>query len=298
MLGACGDNGLAPGPVIDGDWWDVASTPELGAIDGPTQQPVDFAVWQAADGTWNIWSCIRFTHVGGNTRLFFHWQSPSLTATNWTPVGIAMEGDPSVGEALGGLQAPFVFRDDSTYHLFYGAWESICSATSPDGLTFTRTLDANGQCPLFSEGPSSNTRDPMVLRVGDHWNIYYTAFADQPAGAVYARTSQDLVTWSDKQIVAAGGVAGSGGSSAECPFVVARPDGDYYLFRTQVYGADAQTTVYRSVDPLSFGIDNDLDRVGTLPVAAPEVIHDGDDYYLASLKPTMDGIRIAHLRWN
>lgn len=37
-------------PEIDGPWWTVAHSPDLGALSGPDQQPVDFAVWQAADG--------------------------------------------------------------------------------------------------------------------------------------------------------------------------------------------------------------------------------------------------------
>src|SRR5262245_21645270 len=97
---ACGDNAPVPGrPEIVGDWWTIAGVPDLGALSAPGMQPVDFTIWQAADGTWNLWSCIRFTKVGGHSRLFYHWQSASLTAPDWTPIGIAMEADPSVGEA-------------------------------------------------------------------------------------------------------------------------------------------------------------------------------------------------------
>ncbi len=46
-------------PQIDGDWRVVARQPDLGPYTTPKQQPVDFAVWQAADGTWQLWSCIR-----------------------------------------------------------------------------------------------------------------------------------------------------------------------------------------------------------------------------------------------
>jgi hypothetical protein len=45
-------------PRIVGDWWQVAGDPELGDLTSPKQQPVDFAIWQAADGTWQLWSCI------------------------------------------------------------------------------------------------------------------------------------------------------------------------------------------------------------------------------------------------
>jgi hypothetical protein len=283
---------------IDGPWTNVTANPDLGVLTGPDQQPVDFAIWKDRNGGWHIWECIRFTLIGGNTRLFFHWQAPTPTGP-WTPVGVAMTADPSVGEVAGGLQAPYVFDDGTRYRMLYGAWDSICSQTSDDGVTFTRTLDANGQCPLFSEGPMANTRDAMVLRVGDLWNVYYTAALLDPSGAqgrVYARTSRDLISWTDPVTVSYGGAAGSDVASTECPFVVHRPDG-YYLFRTHRYGAMPLTDVYRSPDPLMFGNDDDRYRIGTLPVAAPEIFEYDGRTYIAALELGTDGIRIAPLRW-
>ena len=40
---------------------------------------MDFAVWQAKDGTWQLWSCIRQTKCGGKTRLFYRWEGKALT---------------------------------------------------------------------------------------------------------------------------------------------------------------------------------------------------------------------------
>ena len=54
-----------------------------------------------------LWSCIRGTAVGGNSRLFYHWQGKNLTDPDWTPEGVAMQADPSLGETAGGIQAPF-----------------------------------------------------------------------------------------------------------------------------------------------------------------------------------------------
>lgn len=48
-----------PVPRIQGDWWTVASEPELGSLARADQQPVDFAIWEAADGKWQIWSCVE-----------------------------------------------------------------------------------------------------------------------------------------------------------------------------------------------------------------------------------------------
>jgi hypothetical protein len=135
----------------------------------------------------------------------------------------------------------------------------------------------------------------MVLRSGDLWYCYYTAHPKN-RGSVYCRTSKDGKVWGESKIVAAGGKAGDAAYSAECPFVAER-HGWYYLFRTQRYGQGAQTSVYRSKDPLDFGVRDDRCLVGTLPVAAPEIVtHEGRDY-IAVLLPSLKGIQIARLKW-
>jgi hypothetical protein len=138
----------------------------------------------------------------------------------------------------------------------------------------------------------------MVARVGDHWEVVYTAFTPD-GGKVFARTSNDLRTWSDAHVIAFGGIAGTHGSSGESPFLVYRADVDaYFLFRTHAYGADAATEVYESRDPLDFGIDDDRYHVATLPVASPELVEADGRWYIAAFKPNTDGMRIAPLRWD
>jgi hypothetical protein len=285
-------------PEIDGAWWQIAGNPDLGALNQAGQQPVDFAIWPSADGRWHVWSCIRGTKCGGMTRLFYQWESASPTDTNWTPMGIAMQADTTAGETQCGLQAPFVFQAEGAYQMFYGDWEHICRATSADGRTFTRVLDANNHSALFTEGGGANTRDPMVIKVGNTYHAYYTAFPGN-VGSVFVRTATDLKTWSASQIVSQGGMAGKGPLDAECPFVVARPDlGVYYLFRTQHYAPPpAQTTVYRSPDPMDFGVNDDKYRLGTLPVAAPEIFQYNGQWYIAAVRPNLDGLQIAKLKW-
>lgn len=48
---------------------------------------------------------------------------------------------------------------------------------------------------------------------------------------------------------------------------------------------------------MDFGVGHDDFVVGILPVAAPEIIHHNHKYYIASLKPELNGIRIAELAW-
>ena len=287
---------MPPVPRISGEWWTIAGSPDLGKLTSEAQQPVDFALWQAKDGTWQLWSCIRGTKCGGKTRLFHRWEGSRLTDLDWKPMGIVMQADPSVGETPGGLQAPYVMKHQGRYYMFYGDWVSICLAVSDDGKTFERQLTAQGTAGRFSEGSNTNARDPMVIRVGDLWHCYYTAHPGGK-GAVYCRTSKDLLHWSASKVVAFGGAAGTGPSSAECPFVVTHPSGWYYLFRTQRYGENAQTSVYASKDPLDFGVEDDRFLIGTLPVAAPEIVQSGGRYYLAALLPTLKGIRLTRLDW-
>src|ERR1700677_1132080 len=290
-------------PQIDGDFWQIAGDPDLGKYTSPRQQHVDFGMWQAADGTWQLWSCIRSTLTPGKTRLFYRWQADKLTDSNWTPMGIAMMADPHFGETEGGLQAPFVLKEGSDYYMFYGDWEHISMAKSKDGKTFARQLMPDGKSGMFGEGAGNNTRDPMVIRIKDLYYLYYTAYPDDH-GFDFARTSKDLTHWSAPKKVAYGGSAGSGKFSAECPFIyLEKKSGYFYLFRNQFYGhnphtgQDARFTVYRSKNPLDFGLDNDRYLVETMPFAAPEIIEFEGATYIAVLLPTLKGIQLAKLRW-
>ena len=284
-------------PQVDGDFWQIAGDPDLGKYTTARQQPVDFGIWQAADGTWQLWSCIRVTAAPGKTRLFYRWQSSKLTDKDWTPMGIAMMADPNFGETEGGLQAPFVLHDGGQYHMFYGDWEHIALARSSDGKTFARQLMPDGKSGMFGEGSGANTRDPMVIKIGDLYYCYYTAYPND-RGADYARTSKDMIHWSEAHRVAYGGSQGNGKYSAECPFVYYhKTSGYYYLFRNQYYGQNARFTVYRSKDPLDFGKDDDKYMVETMPYAAPEIIESEGQIYIAVLLPTLKGIQIARLKF-
>ena len=280
-------------PVIEGSWWQVAGNPDLGEYTSDKQQPVDFGLWQAADGTWQIWSCIRFTKLEGHTRLFHRWEGKNLTDTNWTPKGIAMMADPKLGEPLGGLQAPHVIKYKGRYWMAYGDWDNMRLAVSRNGKDFKRYTKAGV---IFTEGPNVNNRDPILLYTKDKWNCYYTAFPAEH-GYVYCRTSKDLMKWSDPVIVSYGGTAGNNPYSCECPQVVEIAPGQYFLFRTQYYGPGAQTTIYHSENPYLFGIDNDSCFVTRMNLCAPEIVRLKGDYYIAALNPNLDGIRIARLKW-
>lgn len=291
-------------PEIDGEWWQVADNPDLGVLSSSQQQPVDFGIWQAADGSWQLWSCIRKTKESGNTRLFHRWEGKTLDQKNWSPKGIAMRADSSLGETPGGLQAPYVIKSQGKYFMFYGDWNNICLAISDDGKSFDRVI-RNGSPKLFGDQEETNTRDPMLINSNDLWYCYYTAHPDND-GAIYVRTSNDFYSWGNSEIVSYGGSPGKGELwFAECPHVIELTDDTYFLFRTHSYGNyksgklinPPKTNVYRSNNPKDFGIDNDNYLVARLPVAAPEIFKHEDKWYIAALNDDLQGIRIAKLNW-
>ncbi len=291
-------------PQIISEWWTIAENPDLGEYTSPRQQPVDFGIWQAKDGTWQLWSCIRHTNCGGNTRLLYGWESKNLTDSLWTPKGIMMEADTSVGERLGGLQAPHVIVKNNLYYMIYGGWDQLCLATSEDGKNFTRVINENGTTEIFT-GPYDNSRDAMTIKIGELYYCYYTGHligetTEKIKAAIFCRTSSDLLNWSDATMVSGGGSVADWdnwyGGDAECPHVV-KYNNTFILFRNIRYGENNLNVQYCSGNPLNFGVDTDSLMVNQLPVAAPEIIKFNDDYYIASLKSTLDGIKLARLEF-
>jgi len=286
-------------PVLTGDWWRIAGNPDVGEWTSEDQQPVDFAVWQAADRTWQLWSCIRHTKHPGRTRVFHAWEGQRLTDTDWKPQGITFTGDPTIGETAGGMQAPYVIRVNDQFRMYYGDYRHICLAVSEDGKQFEKMLEG-GMTGLFGEGPTAIARDPMLLKIGPRWYCYYSAHPknhpDGPHG-VWLRTSTDGLDFGPSRLVMTGGQAGDRWWNFECPHVV-RVGGWFYLFHTQNYApGNQQTSVYRSADPTYFGLDDDTNFVTHLPVAAPELIHHEGRWYLAALAENLDGIRVIRLDW-
>jgi beta-xylosidase len=221
-------------------------------------------------------------------------------------MGIAMEADTTLGETAGGIQAPYVFEENGTYYMYYGDWRNICLATSTDGKNFTRVINESGTPALFG-GPLDHSRDPMVLKIGDTYYCYYSdhpvpgdSKSFEPQGAIYCKTSKDMKKWSEPIVVSRGGspleqtnwYAGD----IECPFVV-EINGKYILFRNQLYGRYSLNTQYCSSNPLDFGDGHDDYMTGQLHVAAPEIVKEGDQYYIVALKRNLDGMRVTKIKF-
>jgi hypothetical protein len=116
-------------------------------------------------------------------------------------------------------------------------------------------------------------------------------------GFGFCRISPDLKTWGFPGVVSYGGRVSRGPLFNECPHVVENSPGEFVYFRNQFYGQGQTNWAYYSRGPLNFSIDDDTDLVARLPVAAPEIIQHQGHYYIASLQPGLEGIRIARLRF-
>jgi len=312
-------------PVIDGPSWLIGPSPDLTELgpnaDGspPHHECVDHHIFQDASGVWQLWGCIRRTSVG---RILYRWDADRLTDSPWRQTGEIIRVDPAAGESLNDrhgeewIQSPFVVKERGQYFMFYGGHGTgadasgrpverddprvacqMCLMTSPDGRQWTRHRDARGYSRLFV-GPGE-TRDPCLLRVGGLWYLYHAGYhndAREEAG-FYARTSRDLLHWSDWTLVHQDPAYGAGPWNTECPHVVYRA-GSFYLFRTVDY-ASATSHVFRSDDPLDFGVGDASGKyVRPIAVAAPEIIvDDRGQEYITSNHDLLGGARIARLRW-
>jgi hypothetical protein len=310
-------------PVLDGEFWLIGGTPklpdELMPDEGPVHECVDHHAFQSVDGAWHLWGCVRKTAVG---RILYHWEAESLAQSPWRQTGEIIRADHGAGESLNDwgrqewMQSPFVVREAGVYYMFYGGHGTgmdadgdpvprddprtacqICLMTSQDGRAWARYRNEEGYSRLFI-GPGE-TRDPCLIRVGDLWHLYYAGYhnEDPMEAGFYARTSGDLVHWSDWRLVHQDRGYGPGRWDTECPHVVFR-GGYYYLFRTEDYAA-ARTHVFRSEDPLDFGIGDAGDKyVGMVAVAAPEIIvgPDGSEF-ITSNHDLRNGTKLCRLRW-
>jgi hypothetical protein len=286
-------------------------------------EPVDHHIFRGPDGQWHLWGCVRRTSVG---RILYHWEADELTQSPWVATDELIRCDISAGECIddfGGeewIQSPYFVHENDIYYMFYGGHSigmdaqgkhvdgstpdfsmfdascQICLMTSPDGRNWTRYKNEQGYSRLFT-GPGE-ARDPCLIKIDDLWHLYYSGYDGNPlrTGAIYVRTSPDLINWSDHRIVHRDKLFGGPTWTQECPHVVYR-DGYFYLFRTENY-YEAVTHVYRSEDPLDFGIEDKGDKyVGVIACAAPEIhVHDGQEYLSSNHDPAT-GTQMCRLKW-
>lgn len=248
-----------------------------------------------ANGRWHLFSIVGDSAAPGEAPdsaaeiSFAHASAPALHGP-WTTHPDALTVDPGHhGEEH--LWAPHVIEADGRYWMFYAAGGSagaaIGLATSTDLFSWTRLPSG----PLFR---GHVARDPMVVRIGDEWVMYYTELsASDDRHLVCYRRSGDLLHWSEPGIAYTDASTGATGVSVtESPFVVER-DGWYYLFIGPRGGYEG-TDVLASRDPFRFALDG---YAGHVPGHAVEPVADGDQWYASAAGWFRDGLYLAPLHW-
>ena len=248
----------------------------------------DHCFIRGKDGRWHFYG------IGGS-KGFAHGSSPFLLDREWDTEErpFPVEWDPWREIHL---WAPHVVENNGLYYMFYcagaktGYTYRMHLATSPDLKNWTR----HGENPLFSDG--FDARDPMVLKVGDRWVMYYCANTDHRGGnhVVAYRLSDDLVHWGERHIAFVDPRRHKAGGPTESPFVVRRGD-TYYLFigpREGYVGTD----IFASKDPFHWQLE---DRVGHIDSHAAEVVRDVDGkWYVSHSGVGEGGLYLAPLYWN
>ncbi|MFJ1757208.1 glycosyl hydrolase family 32 [Kitasatospora sp. NPDC088134] len=248
-----------------------------------------------AGGRWHLFGIVGDSAPPGQAPdssaevSFAHASAPD-PAGPWTGHPDALTVDPSYfGEEH--LWAPHVVESDGVHWMFYAAGgragAAINAATSTDLFSWTRLPSG----PLFR---GNAARDPMVLRIGAEWVMYYTELsAADGRHQVCYRRSADLLNWGAPGVAFADqATAADGVSVTESPFVVAR-DGWYYLFLGPRNGYEG-TDVLASRDPFRFTLDG---YAGHVPGHAVEAVTDGQQWWASAAGWFRHGLYLAPLSW-
>ncbi|MGW2014916.1 family 43 glycosylhydrolase [Streptomyces sp. NPDC001927] len=247
-----------------------------------------------AQGRWHLFGIVGDSAPRGESPdsaeeiTFAHASAPTPDGP-WTTHPDALTLDPSYyGEEH--LWAPHVVEAGGRYWMFYAAGgatgAAINLATSTDLFTWTR--EPSG--PLFR---GLAARDPMVLRIGGEWVMYYTELS-APGGhhVVAYRRSADLVSWSEPGVAFTDASTDATVSVTESPCVVER-DGWYYLFIGPRGGYEG-TDVLASRDPFHFELAG---YAGHVAGHAVEVVRDGDTWHASAAGWFRHGLYVAPLHW-
>ncbi|HEY3411664.1 MAG TPA: glycosyl hydrolase family 32 [Armatimonadota bacterium] len=255
----------------------------------------DHCIIRGSEGLWHMFGITHAEPLNpGDERHFAHATAKTLLQLPWQKQPYALSFDPSKGETH--LWAPHVVENNGTYYMFYcaggpdGAHSRIHLATSNDLFKWTRH-PAN---PMLIDG--FDARDPMALKVGGKWVLYYTANAKPEGGnhVVAYVTSDDLVHWSHKGVAYTDPETGTFGGPTESPFVVRR--GKFWYLFIGPRGGYSGTDVFRSTDAFHWDI---AEKVGHIPSHAAEVIRDTDGkWYVTRAGWGEGGLYIAPLNWN
>ncbi len=275
-------------PSLDGDWWKIADQkPDLGQWTDEKEDACDFTIFQAADGTWQLIGCVRYTKWPTGTRIFHRWEAKNLTDTNWTPKGVFLLPDKSLSQVTA-IQAPYCLKWNGKFYLFYNAGTTF--GKNPD-----KALGTAAYCMVSDDGKNFKTmqsikNEPWFFPMGrdvyllhddaqNRWIAYYAGKDD-----MMCRTSPALEgLWSETETHL------QVKTNPESPFVIKRGEA-FYLW--------SQMNVYRSTDPTVFS-DPPVTAMadgGRDPRMryAPELVESNGQWYIAGYNR---GIFLCKMKW-
>lgn len=232
-------------------------------------------------------------------RQFAHARSlGSIEGKQWETLPFSLHAQNAIGETL--LWAPHVVHWEGRYYKFYSGGGDdrtrfgMRLAISDDLMNWQRPT----QTPLFNDGYEA--RDPMVLRHGTQWIMYYTATLDPKGGnhIVAYRLSSDLLNWGERQVAFTDPREGTGGGPTESPFVVEHND-KFYLFLAMrhgyIPGYYRDTEVFMSDNPYHWDATNPVARVSA---HAAELFRSNDNqWYISHSGWYQGGVYVAPLHW-
>jgi len=224
---------------------------------------------------------------------FLHLTADSLTQEGW-------EKQEDFRGADSTIWAPHIIKHDSKFWMFYtgiGEPRRIELAVSRDLFRWEHPSPN----PLLAQvfGPQEvnmKNKDPMVLRDGSQWIMYYSLVKDDKANwAVGYSTSEDLLNWEGPHICFD---EDSPSPGVESPFVVRRGKYYYLFLSARPWGVyDSGIDIFRSTSPYNWKTSEKVKRVH--PWHASEVVRDLDGkWYITNCGFHKDGFWIAPLQWH
>jgi beta-fructofuranosidase len=279
-------------PYIAGNWKMLFEPKECGNYIN------DHCFFKALDGKYHIFGITSFqgATVSGE-KYFAHGVTDSLDVP-------MKEEKPAIDRGTLAW-APCVTEKDGNYYMIYGP--------SPTQLAVSFDLYEWYNYPIIlkNEPLFAAHRDHFVLKVEDVYLMYVVGTKDRQ-GVVTLFESKNLLEWDFA------GYALTSGPDAplqcawgpmESPHVV-KVDNMYYMLLTYTDCSSENyhnTLVFASENPRCFGEYNG-EKGGAIPVTklyahAPEILKDGDDYYITTCGwkgyelPINGGVSIAPLKW-
>ncbi len=277
---------------------------------GEKDEVVDFTVFQAADGTWQLIGCVRWctfpvpydTKGQPKGRLLFRWESPDLLASDWKEMGVFQTTDDlpeeMKGKWTGGMiQAPYVIKDGDLYYMIFNSGGGCHLMSSSDGKAWVHQKNSAGKYKLFD---NQKGRDITLVDNRDVDGKWYavlcakTKFAGGYKGFVkYACATNIAGPWSELKEM----TTRDYWQDVESPSMVRR-NGWYYLFLQDAVYAQPCITDY--FDPAPHAKLHSFSR-SPLRGIAPEIIQHQGKYYMATYNTmsgtAREGIEIRPLHW-